>query len=299
MEEATTAFDTFCATMKSEQVALFDKLRELKIENGRLKELENENKTLRSLYTNAANERKALSDIINDMEADSLMNNEITADVIVGIIGIQRMGKSFVANKLLNGKLDSTTYISTQKIKERFNTIGQKTVIVLDSVGISYIASNEVNSMNASVNAKSIYNKFLEDSGKPAKESFELVMEVSDIVIMVIEEMSPFEKGILKEIQAKYSTKKFIVIHNYQNAIDEERVQTRIGLDIRTFCKSKATEEKFCYNNDKDVAHYVFVRDETELAKSYNEPAIRQIQKIIETADLPKKQYKSRNAAAS
>ena len=132
----------------------------------------------------------------------------------------------------------------------------------------------------------------------------------SDIIILVIGNISLTEQKLLykvkkevKELNEKQHKNKYIyVIHNLKEYTKKENVDDYIENTLKKLCNLKLEEteqlhasndnnkyandknyfNKFYMEKDENVAHFIFINDEEDISKYFNEPTISHIQKEME-----------------
>jgi len=114
-------------------------------------------------------------------------------------------------------------YKPTVKHREQAHAIDGKEVMFLDSPGINISSELDDSLMNTSTS----FEKFLEKKSREMEKPFiSEILKESDISILVVEEMTEFEKSIMK-MMMKIPNKKIVVVHNYQNLFSQTLIDKK------------------------------------------------------------------------
>jgi len=221
---------------------------------------------------------------------------------IVGIVGRENIGKTFILNKLCGFDLPSGTNVNTKGLSLKYS-LQDGGLLCLDSAGIQtpvYYYDNKLmerfgtnkedlkkneETRRQMINDRTITDIFIQD----------FILEVAEVIIIVVGQLSQNDQKFIERIASKYKAKKrIIIIHNFSNLYSIEDVENKIKRDIiqaydtqdRFIPKSDDVKEYIEKINDKNkenISHLVLGVEWTESGQKYNESTFRYLQDILST----------------
>ena len=236
--------------------------------------------------------------------------------ILVGVVGNRNKGKSFILSKLTNFEVKQGFNIKTEGISIGFGEQEDHCVAILDSAGQevpllrSQIKPNQKNDEDQNLELNEIkednneQNKILDEDeifeislrDKLITEKFleEFIIHTSDIIILVVGDITLNEQKILTRVKTSLKNNKFLyVIHNLQNLQFKSEVEDYIentlkklyGIEIEEMnfqgitgdCHTKYYKEK-----DENVIHLIYVNDYCSVKDYYNKPAIDFLKKELD-----------------
>lgn len=256
-------------------------------------------------------------------------------NVVIGIIGNKNKGKSFLISKFIDNenysKNEHGFMVTTKGISANFPVIDNgegviTNVITLDTAGkdnplLDISNMTDVNNLPKKNKYESEQIKNIARDQRICEIVLaDFIIEKSDVLITVLEQLSFAEqemlKNLLNQLKSKkainntVNKKKLIVIHNLMNLTDINSINNFIEstlLKSFTFKLSKRqiqiikkentvddTTKHFYIQKTKDIDnleifHLIFGNDlKEEIRKEFNEPAIRFIRDAIEQATQKK-----------
>ena len=234
--------------------------------------------------------------------------------VTIGIVGNKNRGKSFLLGRIIGKPLRAGFFVNTIGISALFPNIEKKAFITLDTAG----KDNPLLEQNVFNNIKE--NEQIRRMARDQKVSeyvlSDFIIEQSDVIIAVLEQLSFIEQDMLKNLiyQLKEKNikgirkKKLIVIHNLMNITEIEGIEkfkNDILLKSLTFSlkPQKMKQFKNNYGDEKrtifiqkfqseekyEIAHLIMGHDSIKgIRENYNDPAIRYIRTEIKLAKFKK-----------
>ena len=158
---------------------------------------------------------------------------------IIGLVGRENIGKTFVLNKLCDFDLPSGTNVNTKGLSVKYAT--NRNLICLDSAGIQtpvyyfderllkrFSISKEDLKINEEIkrqmiNDRTITDIFIQD----------FILEVCEVIVIIVGQLSQNDQKFIERISWKYQAKKrIIVIHNFSNLHSIDDVERKIKKDI-------------------------------------------------------------------
>jgi len=228
---------------------------------------------------------------------------------IVGIVGRENIGKTFILNKLCGFDLPSGANVNTKGLSLKYS-LQDGGLLCLDSAGIQtpvYYYDNKLMERFGTnkedlkkneeirrqmINDRTITDIFIQD----------FILEVAEVIIIVVGQLSQNDQKFIERIASKYKAKKrIIIIHNFSNLYSVEDVENKIKRDIiqaydtqdRFIPESDDVKEYIEKINDKNkenIIHLVLGVEWTESGQKYNESTFRYLQHILYTR-VDKKQF--------
>ena len=219
---------------------------------------------------------------------------------MVGFIGPENIGKTFVLNKLCGFDLPSGTNIHTKGLSVKYSN--NNYVICLDSAGMQtpvyYYKPKQMERFNINkedlkkneemklemLNDRTITDIFIQD----------FILEVSEVLIIVVGQLCQNDQKMIERIANKYQYKKrIIIIHNFYNLSMKKDIEKKIEKDIilafdttERFIPDSNVKEYIEKNIDKkkqNISHLILAQENSEAGKIYNEKTISYLQDMIDT----------------
>ena len=240
-------------------------------------------------------------------------------NITIGIIGNKNRGKSFLLGRIIgkkNYQNPNGFLITTQGISANFPILEDtdQVFITLDTAGKDNpLLESPI--FNDKEKDKEFIKKIARDQKVTEIVLADFIIQESDILITVLEQLSFAEQDMLKNLLNQLKEKKIeginrrklIVIHNLMNISEVEGIQSFISNILKKSLTFLLTEQfmsdfkdesqniddskKLIYvqiTNDIDkleIVHLVIGNDNIpEIRKEYNEPAFRYIRKAIKIA---------------
>ena len=204
--------------------------------------------------------------------------------IIIGALGNQNKGKSFILGKLSGYTVPQGFTMKTKGISVRIGENENHCITILDSAGQGKPLlipekkeeenENEEFLLDLKFRNKLIVERFIQG----------FIIHKSDILILVVGLISIDEQKLLNNIKILLNdTKTLYVIHNLQNCHSHNQVQDYIdntlkklyGINLEEYHFQNSAEQihKFYYKEkDKNVIHLIFVNDYCNLKSYYNLP---------------------------
>jgi len=240
--------------------------------------------------------------------------------IIVGVVGNRNKGKSFILGKLSNYPVPEGFNIKTEGISVRFGEKEDHCIAILDSAGQEVplltrvinqqeaineeenIQINEIKEDNDKENKNgekapnkiSLLEKSLRDKLITEKFLEEFIIHTSDILILVVGNITLSEQRILTRIKNSLKNGKYLyVIHNLQNYRFKADVEDYIENTLKKLYGIEIIEINFQNNNEKyhskyyiekdsNISHLIFINDYSTDSDYYNVPAIDFLKKNID-----------------
>ena len=225
--------------------------------------------------------------------------------IIVGVVGNRNKGKSFILGKLTDYVVPQGFSIQTEGISVRFGDKDDHCIAILDSAGQEVpllnsainlqendaeVENNQLNEIIEENNNKKadkalLLEKCLRDKLITEKFLEEFIINTSDIMILVVGNITLSEQKILTRIKNSLKNKNLYVIHNLQNYLKKEQVEDYIENTLKKLYGIKIEENDF-QNNKGDfhkkyyvetgfpITHLIYINDYCDIAAYYNTPTI-------------------------
>ena len=249
----------------------------------------------------------------------SIIENNIT----IGILGNKNRGKSYLLGRIIgkdNYKNPNGFLVTTQGISANFPILEENdnVFITLDTAGKDNPLLGSTifkNDGDKEKRKKEYIKKIARDQKVTEIVLADFIIQESDILITVLEQLSFAEQDMLKNLinQLKQKKKsgagerKLIVIHNLMNITKVNEIQKFIVSVLKRSLTFSLEEQKMSnFKDDKknidDTKKFIYVQKKTnidkleivhliigndndpEIKKEYNEPAFRYIRKAITIA---------------
>lgn len=225
---------------------------------------------------------------------------------IVGMVGRECTGKTYILNKLCGFDLPSGTNVNTKGLSLKL--ANKKNLICLDSAGLNspVYYYNETLLKRYNLNQKELF-----ENGEVKKEMMndrtltdlfiqDFILDVCEVIIIVVGQLSQQDQKFIERISMKYKhRKKIIIIHNFYNLCEDEDIERKIKKDIigafevtsRNIVDSDVNEyiEKTTKEGHENIIHVVLGLDWGNSKKKYNKPTFKYLSKILDTRNDKKK----------
>ena len=226
---------------------------------------------------------------------------------VVGLVGRENIGKTFLLNKLCGFDLPSGANVNTKGLSLKYSI--SSNLICMDSAGMqtpvyyydeklltSYSVLKEQLYDNDDVKLQMINNRTLTDAFIQ-----DFILEVSEVIVIVIGQLSQNDQKIIERISRKYREKKrIIIIHNFSNLYNVEDIEKKIQKDIikafnpfeRKIPGTNLIEfiEKSPKISNENISHLVLGAEGHESGETYNELTLKYITDIMDTR-INKRQF--------
>ena len=212
-------------------------------------------------------------------------NNKLT---VIGVIGNEKVGKSFLLQKITGNLIPAGASINTKGLSVCYPTQKEKNYIILDSAGFqSPLLKNEFYKLKIKENEeKNEKEKEIEIQNEIEKnvmktvvdkklinyflESF--IIENSDILIFVLNQMTKSDQMFLKKVKKHAKNKTLIVVHNLKNFVNLEQCEYYVNNYLKNNLDFKLVE--FDYKNiffdDEETKEKFMIYIEKEMFSSKN-----------------------------
>jgi len=230
------------------------------------------------------------------------MINACSNNTIIGLVGRENIGKTFILNKLCGFELPSGSNVHTKGLSMKYSNAKNNDLICLDSAGIQtpvyYFDEKLMDRFSVNkedlnrkeyikrqmINDRTITDTFIQD----------FILDVCEVILIVVGQLTQNDQKFIERIAWKYQAKKrIIVVHNFSNLYSVEDVNNRIDMDIiKAFdTKPRIIPNRDIYeyiekkeNKSKDsISHLVLGVDWSNSGKKFNDPTFEHIMKIIDT----------------
>ena len=250
--------------------------------------------------------------------------------IIVGVVGNRNKGKSFILGKLTDYKVPQGFSIKTEGISVCFGDKEDHCIAILDSAGqeVPLLQSannlkeknkekenkkqNEIKIENDKENIKEgndkenikeekalnetkLLEKCLRDKLITEKFLEEFIIHTSDVLILVVGNITLNEQKILTRIKNSLQKEKknIYVIHNLQNYQRKEQVEDYIENTLKKLYGIKIVEnsfqnikgdyhKKYYVEEGEKITHLIFINDYCIDADYYNYPTIEFLKKNLD-----------------
>ena len=224
---------------------------------------------------------------------------------IVGVIGNENKGKSYILSKISNEELPRGYSVATKGISVKYPKIEIRPFIILDSAGSEtpLIKNSDNEYINESNNVNfELINELARD--KIATQNFiqDFIHFYSNILIIVVGQLTNDEQKLINRIKSNNRNKKTIfIIHNLMFIETIKNVETIIENIIKkSITFNKLSKRNIISENDdrknnyyyleaiddkSTIVHLIMAREGTEAGNYYNQSTIDFLKKqiIIET----------------
>ena len=238
------------------------------------------------------------------MNEDSfdLINNNSKTQTIIGFVGPENIGKTFILNKICGFDLPSGSNVNTKGLSLKYSNHKGLELICLDSAGIHTpvyyfeekllkrfgILKEDLKKNDEikrqMINDRTITDIFIQD----------FILDVCEVILIVVGQLSQNDQKFIERIVWKYQAKKrIIVVHNFSNLYSVADVERKIERDIvkafdtisRIIPETEISEyiEKSEKKGCENISHLVLGVDWSESGEKYNNGTFGYLKKILET----------------
>ena len=233
-------------------------------------------------------------------EKNKNLLKEIANCSLVGFVGREKIGKTYLLNKLCEFDLPSGTNTNTRGLSLKYHK--ELNMLCLDSAGfqapVYYFEDKNLKRFNIDkeslkknsevqkemINDRTLTDIFIQD----------FILDVCDVIVIMVGQLSQNDQKFIERIVWKYQAKKkIIVVHNFSNLYQISDVENKIQMDIikafdtipRLISNTEVNEyiEKSDKKNCENISHLVLGVDWSESGKNYNNGTIKYLRDIIET----------------
>ena len=209
---------------------------------------------------------------------EKYIEKEKKATIILGALGKQSKGKSFILGKLSGYDVPQGFTMQTKGISVRIGEQDNNCITIIDSAGQgkALLKENEEKSENEQLRDKLITERFIQ----------EFVIHKQDIILLVVGIITIEEQKLLNNIKNLINQNKSLyVIHNLQNYHSRDQVEDYIentlqklfGIELEKIAFQNTLEKGYEYyfnEKNKNIIHLIFVNDYCEVANYYNNPVV-------------------------
>ena len=237
---------------------------------------------------------------------------------IVGFVGRENVGKTFILNKICGLDLPSGSTINTRGLSLKYAE--RNSVLCLDSSGIQtpvyyfddkvlrrfsvdkkdLLENDEIR--REMINDRIITDVFLQD----------FILDVCGVIVIVVGQLSQNDQKFIERIRKKYQAKKrIIIVHNLFDIDSLEnvkrKVQKDIGLGFDTVARvipnaeDDNVKEYIEKMNDKErenISHLVLGNEDSESGQRFNKWTIEYLRDILDT-NVEKRKFNIFNELSS
>ena len=227
---------------------------------------------------------------------------------IVGVIGNENKGKSYILSKISNEELPRGYSVATKGISVKYPKIEIRPFIILDSAGSEtpLIKNSDNEYINESNNVNfELINELARD--KIATQNFiqDFIHFYSNILIIVVGQLTNDEQKLINRIKSNNRNKKTIfIIHNLMFIETKRNVEIIIKDTIeKSITFNKLSKRNIIGENDdrknnyyylegiddkSTIVHLIMAREGSEAGNYYNQSTIDFLKKQIITETITK-----------
>ena len=251
----------------------------------------------------------------------------------LGVLGLNNVGKSYLLSKIAKIDIPTGYSIETKGISIKYSeaekgeeqgmcildSAGFETPLLIDDLDIeNNIKYNDDKNLESIINRNIIEEELSKDKAQTERFIEELIISLSDIIILVIGKLTRTEQRLINRIKAiaknndKNKIKSMIIVHNLAQYHRIAEVEAHISNylwhsatfkliknDVRGFDEFK-DRYYLVENSDKpddkdiDVYHYIMAKEGTEAGNYYNNLTIKLIKQLYNQSnkrnqiDIPK-----------
>ncbi|KAL4433204.1 hypothetical protein ABPG74_010899 [Tetrahymena malaccensis] len=254
------------------------------------------------------------------VKPNSEFNTFIENATVVGMHGLRKRGKTYLLNCLINGNIPSGNLQSTPGICLKYHSVNNSNFVYMDSEGLNCPVSINYQDNQTSIEyfkKKSIKQdlevcelkkKLDEDFCKAQKDikvteqiKQDFIVENSDVLIIVISQLTLDEQKLINELSDKFIDKytqlhkKIIVVHNLIHFSNPKYIENYINEIMSNFYCYKKNLNSYSTENKSEnctilvdelkphVNHVFMGRSESEADEIYNRFAVYFIRNEIES----------------
>lgn len=235
-----------------------------------------------------------------DIELNNNETPQKNLSSIIGLVGRENVGKTFILNQLCDFFLPSGTNISTKGLSLKYSK--DNSLLCLDSAGMQtpvyYYDEKLINRYGFDketinndpeiklqmINDRTLTDVFIQD----------FILEVCEVILIVVGQLTQNDQKFIERISYKYKAKKkIIIIHNFSNFFEvkdvTEKIQKDIMLafnttescipstDLELFIEKKSDKYK------ENIVHLVLGSENKNSGKKYNKKTFQYLKNILST----------------
>ena len=234
--------------------------------------------------------------------SENVDNREENSSVITAIGNVNK-GKSYILSKISHEKLPIGYSIPTKGISVKYPKTENKPLIILDSAGneTPLIKNSDFKNINLPNHNEGIelISELFRD--KIATQNFlqEFIYNYSDILIIIVGQLTNDEQKLINRIKLIYRNKKIIfIIHNLMFIETIKNVETIIEniikksitfnklIEVKMINVVDDTKNQNYYLESKNkinIVHLIMAREESEAGNYYNQSTILFLRKQIKS----------------
>lgn len=195
------------------------------------------------------------------------------SDVKVSIVGMYNRGKTFLLNELTGGELRTGCVAHTVGLSI---IAPSDDLVFLDTAG----QNQPVAADDGAIRDRLLSEQFLRD----------LVVEVSDVIIVVVNQLTLNDQQFLKTLhkmeQKSHTRKSIIVVHNFRDILDMDAVDVLIKKEMLNCAKAKQevnfeSKMKWWREPLTNFQHIVMASAGSDAGNAYNANAIAHINNFL------------------
>lgn len=227
--------------------------------------------------------------------------------IVVGMLGRENVGKTYIINKLCKEHFPSGYYTNTQGLSIKYGKKSKELAVFMDSAGVGgalYFYNKEemekyLNEKSEKVSKKNfekIKEKMLTDRILTEYFIQNFILYSCNIIIIVIELMTQQDQKMIERIKQFYLEKKrIVIIHNFFKLENKDQVLARAALEIEGAFSSISKQiipesENIPYFIEKPhdkrlncVVHLILGKEKFQSGEFFNEATFCYLMKFIET----------------
>ena len=189
-------------------------------------------------------------------EYDSLTASIGEFSSVIGIIGDNSKGKTFILKKLCNLNIQS---ISTKGISIKSIKVAGKNLIYLDTYGYNNLFHPTINQ---------------EDNEEIEKNITKVVCNISDVVIVVVSDIKILEQRRILKLKRKYKDLRVIIVHNLKYIYSDTDISSNISRNLAIYNQGENGDPSANYFDDNGIYHLFFINDTCEYGRDYNKTSL-------------------------
>ena len=250
----------------------------------------------------------------NNKGKDTYLEKKDKNTIVVGVIGNGNKGKSFLLEKLLEGKIPKGFNVKTEGLSLKYGTIEDHYVAFLDSAGQErpLLKRDEKKGEDNKIKKDEKAEFELYSMDKLITEYFlqKFIIWKSDILILVVGNITLTEQKLLlrvtKAVEYLGNQKEVYVVHNLKEFSTKEQVNDYIENTLKKLYKieievnnihnitrdnnyNEKYFNKYFREKDKNVNHLIFINEyDNNNSNYYNIPTKIFLQKEIEQIETRK-----------
>ena len=240
----------------------------------------------------------------------------IPSQIIVGVLGRENVGKTYIMSKLSGLNLPTGHNLQTKGLSIKYSTKENIITTCLDSAGIHapvYYFDEKINQKYMKPEKKFQDLETIEKESKRLEmindkkltETFieDFILNSSNVILIIVGQLTQDDQTITERVRREYQyKKKIIIIHNFPFLLTEEAISDRIHKDIelafdveervipgtkelRYYCEKQDNIN----TNKEPIVHFIYAHEGTDMGEKYNEATLRYVwEKITSINDREK-----------